>query len=503
MFCEDETDHDTVGAESADKDRPTDIKVAKPPDSKITKLPEPTEDDESRAIPMKQIATPKPDGLEKGSTRGGVNADMGPADDKSTREPAPKKARISAPEASDTSKYSAGDMDTPLSDSTKDSPDSHAGQGPAGRRGASGSDGKQAEGVNSADMCVDAAPALPPKAIPRSPKKVSSEGDAEIKEKHNTEDAVKDVLLSVDREGLGDEMQDSGQVDEGDGDGMGEVMSASKKPRGRRKRAGGIELDEEILQQQLKGEGESGDEDGDDEGEGAPRYQSARAAAKVAKSRLSVSGTAKSRAGAGGGDMPEGTAPSEDKKVIPEVLPKQWVCCDTCGKWRSIPGEVDTSALPEQWHCSLNQWDELHNDCQHEEEEYVEEPGPVVVDPANSVRGEVEGGRGRGGRERAGRGGRRGRRPLHRENSGESFVSKGDEDAGGVGGVGVSTLGRKRRGRVPHGILPADEEADSIIQQLSSVVPPLENVTWVQCNKCSKWRKVPGRINQKDLPDVW
>ncbi|CAE7590028.1 MORC4, partial [Symbiodinium microadriaticum] len=260
-----------------------------------------------------------------------------------------------------------------------------------------------------------------------------------------------DEAYKIEPEVVDDEM---GECEDND-----EPKATGRKPRGRRKRAGGIELDEEILQQQqMKGEG-SGEEDGDDEGDGAPRYQSSRAAAMIAKSRLSVSGSTKSRGAAIGADTAEEAVESLDKKPT-APLPKQWVCCDTCGKWRSIPGEVDTSNLPEQWHCSLNEWDEGHNDCSHEEEEYVEEPEPAVVDPVGA--------------------------------------KGGDDEI-----VGRSVQGRKRRGRIPYGATSADDEADNDVQQMSIAVPVVENVTWVQCNKCSKWRKVPGRINQKDLPDVW
>ena len=40
-------------------------------------------------------------------------------------------------------------------------------------------------------------------------------------------------------------------------------------------------------------------------------------------------------------------------KSLP-ILKAQWVACDLCGKWRSLPGEVDLSSLPEQWYCSMN-----------------------------------------------------------------------------------------------------------------------------------------------------
>ena len=42
----------------------------------------------------------------------------------------------------------------------------------------------------------------------------------------------------------------------------------------------------------------------------------------------------------------------------------KWVCCDTCGKWRCCPNEVE---LPEgEWFCKDNYWDSENNSCNSE-----------------------------------------------------------------------------------------------------------------------------------------
>ena len=46
----------------------------------------------------------------------------------------------------------------------------------------------------------------------------------------------------------------------------------------------------------------------------------------------------------------------------------QWVQCELCNKWRKAPASVDTSRLPDQWHCSLNTWDAAHASCEAAEE---------------------------------------------------------------------------------------------------------------------------------------
>jgi hypothetical protein len=40
-------------------------------------------------------------------------------------------------------------------------------------------------------------------------------------------------------------------------------------------------------------------------------------------------------------------------------------------------------------------------------------------------------------------------------------------------------------------------------QRPMDVAPIIDQVNWVQCNKCTKWRKVPGSIDVESLPDIW
>ena len=46
----------------------------------------------------------------------------------------------------------------------------------------------------------------------------------------------------------------------------------------------------------------------------------------------------------------------------------QWVQCELCNKWRKAPANIDTSSLPDQWHCALNTWDAAHASCDAAEE---------------------------------------------------------------------------------------------------------------------------------------
>ena len=78
-----------------------------------------------------------------------------------------------------------------------------------------------------------------------------------------------------------------------------------------------------------------------------------------------------------GGELQGGEAQGEHDECLSSTMPPappsppqqdEWVCCDTCGKWRKLPSG---SALPEDdapWHCSMNP-DNLHDTCDAEEEE--------------------------------------------------------------------------------------------------------------------------------------
>jgi hypothetical protein len=41
----------------------------------------------------------------------------------------------------------------------------------------------------------------------------------------------------------------------------------------------------------------------------------------------------------------------------------QWVMCERCSKWRTLPLSVNLADLPEQWYCEMNKWDADHNNC--------------------------------------------------------------------------------------------------------------------------------------------
>jgi hypothetical protein len=62
----------------------------------------------------------------------------------------------------------------------------------------------------------------------------------------------------------------------------------------------------------------------------------------------------------------------ENLTIVKEQVPENWIQCehDACMKWRKIPIQVDVSALPEPWYCSMNQWDSTKCSCDAVEDSY-------------------------------------------------------------------------------------------------------------------------------------
>jgi hypothetical protein len=56
---------------------------------------------------------------------------------------------------------------------------------------------------------------------------------------------------------------------------------------------------------------------------------------------------------------------------------------------------------------------------------------------------------------------------------------------------------KRGRGR-PRGSRTAKESSTT-----AAAVDDAENLEWVQCEKCEKWRKLPPHISSDELPDVW
>lgn len=188
--------------------------------------------------------------------------------------------------------------------------------------------------------------------------------------------------------------------------------------------------------------------DNENKEDSSPRYQSSRAAAMLAKTRLSSKGKFDDKIDDSKGD----NAAQNDQS--------QWVQCDACLKWRKIPIIVDTDVLSkESWFCNMNVWDHFHSSC-----DIPEESSDTIVDNDNDHSPKKKSNKGR-------------------KKSSNNFHEDDLSDKEQFDGTG-----RKR----------------SVQKNISgSKSPVVEKVDWVQCNKCEKWRKVPGHINVTELPEVW
>jgi hypothetical protein len=208
------------------------------------------------------------------------------------------------------------------------------------------------------------------------------------------------------------------------------------------------------------------DDNNEDKDKSAPRYQSNRAAAMLAKTRLSIGGLP--RRNTHRGDVPvddeEGASVSVSGSDIPNnkgvgrgngrrsigvisssapTVP-QWVACDSCSKWRKIPSFVNTDALPEQWYCEMNIWDENRNNCDASEEVNTDN-SPIKIDTSETEeiyeRTDSTYGRGRGrgrGRFHSRRGGYNGRGERNIDNKStydNEEEEKEDPDTGDLSGL--------------------------------------------------------------------
>jgi hypothetical protein len=337
----------------------------------------------------------------------------------------------------------------------------------------------------------------------------------------------------------------------------------------RRKRRKGSELFDlqqqlkEVQQQELRHLQSMGSLDADDQDMEAlisqsPRYQSSRAAAQVAKVKIAGKGKVTeddlptiTQTGASSNKSKDDETPtptvSKDKKPSkPAKAPSSksrssgssstattaataaaadWVQCDKCTKWRKLPLNVSAASLPDEWYCSLNIWDPVHNDCAVEEEtadSASTEPvaytigstgsaatitatdssdaAAVVEDNTNAEDADAEDNN-EGGESKLKTPAAK-RPPARRPPSGA-------KSGGG------SAQSANRRSNVKDTDYDSDDNAApntaDVVKSTSrrsstkrsggSAV--VENVDWVQCNRCGKWRRVPGSIKVSDLPDVW
>jgi hypothetical protein len=282
--------------------------------------------------------------------------------------------------------------------------------------------------------------------------------------------------------------------------------SAHKK---RKKRTPSILKDLEIP---IKGENEqqSAIEGNAEENGGVKVYQSSRTAAKVAKSKISGGKSNATRITESG--TTSGTKSAKKSKENKEAITTEevkWIQCDECSKWRSIPPStgIDIDSLPEKWFCYMNTWDEARNKCEVPEESY-QTVEPVAVIPEVEQTGEImqqqqvmaEKSLNTAVKSRVNKE-KRVKKPvstIEGESQGEDRERERDRKEKDM----MASARKKER------MLSSTSKASSASKTnlmleaslMSGDAIPAAAVSWVQCNRCKKWRKAPDVEN---LPDKW
>ncbi|GKY91742.1 hypothetical protein MPSEU_000145900 [Mayamaea pseudoterrestris] len=222
-------------------------------------------------------------------------------------------------------------------------------------------------------------------------------------------------------------------------------------------------------------------------------------------------------------ELEDGSETSEDDS--------QWVQCDLCSKWRIIPSIV-VSTLPKQWYCSDNLWDSKRASCEAPEQT----PKQVAKEKKKRkrlqqrIRMGVDAAAGIGGTALGVDGQQREETPVM-EGFNDSVIRESPEsthdtteDVGRekkttiIAGkkvrsdntemsetLGVDAQGRRGRGRprrIKELVKPA-METESFAQSTAGVADETDNLEWVQCESCQKWRKLPAHVSADDLPETW
>jgi hypothetical protein len=216
----------------------------------------------------------------------------------------------------------------------------------------------------------------------------------------------------------------------------------------------------------------------------------------------------------------------------------QWVQCDKCGKWRIIPSAA-VATLPKQWYCSDNIWDVKRSTCEAVEQSLKQVAKEKAKEKRRKKRqrlilqaaASAEGGEAKGAdsaivEEPVGfQQSSRARDDTDAEAKSKRFspsmqsphsdtgsdTNPKDKKSGGMGKKGQNasedTLNalvesaeiKGKRGRPRrNGLNVKPNQVSNATNQDEA-----DNLEWVQCEKCDKWRKLPPHISADELPEVW
>jgi len=214
---------------------------------------------------------------------------------------------------------------------------------------------------------------------------------------------------------------------------------------------------------------------------------------------------------------------------------RQWVQCDKCQKWRILPSRMEASSLPDFWECSMNTWDPKHADCsvaeqtlkqiqkerrrakkRAKQQQRLEALETIERDP--KPRGT-----------KSAQNSPRPNKPVVKVGKNTDLESKRASPLPSSTSIESGPDPKEKRGR--KGKKEKDEAKQSEAQRAvaaAEVTPKKpgrkrgrparnhavetprtseskddDNVEWVQCEKCEKWRKLPPYMSADELPDSW
>ncbi|CAJ1975979.1 unnamed protein product [Sphenostylis stenocarpa] len=76
--------------------------------------------------------------------------------------------------------------------------------------------------------------------------------------------------------------------------------------------------------------------------------------------------------------------------AAPQLIAEDWVCCDSCQKWRLLPTGTKPEHLPEKWLCSMLNWLPGMNSCEFSEDETTKALYALYQMPISQVQSNIQ-----------------------------------------------------------------------------------------------------------------
>ena len=209
------------------------------------------------------------------------------------------------------------------------------------------------------------------------------------------------------------------------------------------------------------------------------------------------------------------TAPGTATTTTTPAPALEWVQCEQCKKWRTVPTSIDLASLPEQWFCTMNTWNSNYNTCDaaQEEDEDDDDASNNAPQKAGKKRKRAAPKK-NSNKDSSGRTPRASKTPRVGERASKRSKNVVDYSKGGMGetgGVNRELLEQQEQDARERAQRRKAKErqaaAEAALRQQSngvagaSVAAPA--LQWVQCSRCSKWRKLGIGVDSAELPEVW